>query len=361
MSVTEIEYNINYRRPKDSPFIYARLVPYGKDRHGRKLQRGNWRSTGETKKLGAKRIAEGWINEARKSAAAANNPVTTLEEAYHYLSERQTLDNVSDATVEVVNLKASHVTTYFGRDRDIQAITLHSRKDAPGGSTNEYLMHRRDSVKDPTIAKEMTYLIAALSECAERGLYQGDPAKLWPPSLARKFPGRKRWLPFAEFTAVLAELRGGTRGYVRRQRHGAGRHGGADQRSQRIEHAAGMGRDWSDEYIVYTFTGQRLAELYRLRPEHVTADHVHIPGTKTDGAVRTIPLSRDAAEVLHRRKANIGPDGFLFPITSEGKTPKERLDNQERAWLRALRGACKRAAVAHASTNDLRRTFCTWC
>lgn len=350
----EIEYTVNYWKPPDSPSWHVRLAPKGG-------KRGSWRSTGKPTKTAARKVAEQWIADARKLAEVANHPATSLEQAYSFLEERQTLDRVSIATREVVTLKTSQVITYFGPDRDIQSITLYSDPDNPGCSTNEYLLYRRESVSDATIAKEMTYLIAALGECVERGVYQGKPSKLWPPALARTFSGKKRWLTFEEFVAVLKELRGGTHGYTRKQRHGAGRHGGADVREQRIEHAASMGKDWADEFVTYTYTGLRLSELYKLRPEHVTMDHLHIPGTKTEGSERTIPLAPDAAEVLHRRKANVGPDGFLFPVTSEGATPVARMDNQERAWLRALKGACKRAGVKHASTNDLRRTFATWC
>jgi integrase len=84
---------------------------------------------------------------------------------------------------------------------------------------------------------------------------------------------------------------------------------------------------------------------------------MQIPGTKTEGAKRQVPIAEEAREAVLRRVHAAGPDGKLFPLTSTGK---KALENQKRAWLRALRGACKRAKVGHASTNDLRRTFCSW-
>jgi integrase len=121
-----------------------------------------------------------------------------------------------------------------------------------------------------------------------------------------------------------------------------------------------MGEDWSDHFVTYVYTGMRLQELYRLRPEHVLVDHLFIDGAKTERADRTVPLAPDALAIIERRAQNVGPDGFLFPITSDGDNAEARMDNQSRAWLRALRGACKRAGVAHASTDDLRRTFASW-
>ncbi len=104
---------------------------------------------------------------------------------------------------------------------------------------------------------------------------------------------------------------------------------------------------------MYASTGVRFSELYSLRSSFVRGGWLHIDGTKTDGSKRDIPLSEEAAEALARRVKQT-TDGVLFPLTSPD------LDSQKRAWLRALAGACRRLKLAHASTNDLRRTFCSW-
>jgi len=87
---------------------------------------------------------------------------------------------------------------------------------------------------------------------------------------------------------------------------------GADRRVQLIQHATGMGEDWSDHFVTYVYTGVRLQELYRLRPEHVLVDHLFIDGTKTERAERTVPLAPDELAIIERRAQNVGPDGFLF-------------------------------------------------
>jgi integrase len=332
-------------RPRKSPFWHVRL----KYERGR----GTWVSTKKRLKKDAKRDASKRVVATQAANRASRTPVTTLETAYEYLNIHHARKKNSDATFEVVSLKASQTTAFFGKKCDIASITL--------PRTNAYLDYRRQFVADATIAKEVTYLLAALRACQDEGLYSGTINKLWPPTLAREYPSRKRWLPFDEYVLVLNELRGGTRSYVRRQRHGQGVHGGANYREQRIQHANAMGEDWSDHLIAYTNSGMRLKDLYELTPDHVTTDHLKIPGTKNERARRQVPMALDLVAVLRRRIANVGPDGYLFPLTSEGSSRAEKLDNQERAWLRALKGACKRAGVAHTTTNDLRRTFCTWC
>jgi integrase len=214
--------------------------------------------------------------------------------------------------MEVLSLKASHVTSFMGQQRDIASIGLLD--------TEAYLdMRRKAGREDSTIAKELGYLLGALYRCKRLKLYQGDPAALWPDVLAKVFAGRKRWLPWSEYLTLIESIL----------------------------------PQWRDHLIVYVSTGVRFSELYTLRARGVRGGWLHIEGTKTDGSDRKIPLSVEAAETLKRRVES-SPNGMLFPLTSPD------IESQKRAWLRALGNACKRAGLAHASTNDLRRTFCSW-
>lgn len=301
------------RKYKQSRYWYARVTyPDG--------SRGNWESTRKENKRDAKRVAED-----RDRAATSNHPPLSLEDAYAELAKHMRRKKDTDSTMEVLSLKASHVTSFFGPKRDAHSLEL---KD-----TEAYWDHRRDhtrtlkngrtvhgSADDPTVSKELGYLMSALRRCKKIGLYHGDHEKLWPEALAKTFKGRKRWLPWTEYLAVLDTIT----------------------------------PQWRDHLIVYVSTGVRFAELYVLHARDIRGDFLHVEGSKTELAKRDIPLSLEAKEALQRRVA-ASPDGLLFPMTSPD------MKAQKRAWLRALDKACRRAKIVHASTNDLRRTFASWC
>lgn len=339
---------IHVRKPKNTPNVYFRYTY--EDR-----TRSNWESSGKRTKREARLEAERRLREREAVPAATAQGATSLEGAYDKLGEELERSGSSESTLEIVEQKFAHIMKYFGGERAINnpPFTLQE--------VTAYVDHRRQSVADATISKEVTWFLAALRICRDLGDYNGPVEKLWPKSLPREFPARKRWLPFDEYRRVLDALREGTQGYHRQQPHGEGKAGGALRRLQLIEHAARMGQDWSDHLVIYVYTGLRFRELYVLRASHLIGDHLYVMGTKTDGAKRVVPLAPDALQVLQRRAATAGPGGVLFPLTSGGKTPKEQLANQKRAWLRALKRACRVAGVAHASTNDCRRTFATWC
>jgi integrase len=263
-----------------------------------------------------------------------------MEQALATLRARKVHQGASEATLEILELKAAHLLGFFGEQRPVDTLRL--------ADTVAYQAHRRaKGVTDQTIELELRELRAALRWLARNELYDRDPAALWPEFRPRT--PRRRWLTFAEYERLLMAV-GGTTGYWRAQPTGPGR---ADRRKQYIVHEDALGQDWRDHLTVYCYVGLRLSELYRLEAAHLDGDHLRVPGTKTEGAARVVPLHPAALTVLSRR-ASERPSGPLFPVTSPS------LDAQERAWLRALRSACARAQMPHASTNDLRRTFCSW-
>lgn len=288
------------RRYKNSSYWYARITrPDG--------SRGNWKSTRKARKSDARLVAEQW-----DSAATSNNRIVTLDEALELLAAHKERKKVSDSTMEVLSLKGSHLRSFFGPQRDIATIGLID--------TEAYWDLRREKgIGDATVSKELGTLQSALRRCYKLSLYHSPWDAIWPEALPKSFDGRTRWLPWEEYVRILDEI--------------------APQ--------------WSDHLIVYTSTGVRFAELYTLRSHNVRGGWLHIAGTKTSGARRNIPLSVEAKEALERRVAT-STDGVLFPVTSPD------MDAQKRAWLRALGSACRRLKLAHASTNDLRRTFCSW-
>jgi integrase len=289
------------RRYKNSQYWYARITCSDGSR-------GNWKSTRKERKRDAVTVAEQW-----DAAATTGHRVVTLEKAFQLLAEHMRRKGGSKSTMEVLELKASHVASAFGAQRDIATLSVRD--------TEAYLDHRRgQGRKDATIAKELGYLSAALRRCHRLDMYSGNFEALWPDALAKVFKGKQRWITWHEYLRLLDEI--------------------APQ--------------WKDHLIVYVSTGCRFSELYTLRSSDVRAGTLTVRGTKTDGAERKVPLSVEAAEALQRRVSE-STDGVLFRLTSPD------LASQKRAWLRALGSACRRLKMPHASTNDLRRTFASWC
>lgn len=300
------------RRYKNSQYWYARITyPDG--------SRGNWRSTRKERKGDAKRVGEQWDR-----AATSNDPVVTIEEAYQKLAEHMRRKKDADTTMQLLSDRASHVTSFLGREREIHTIQL--------ADTEAYLDHRRCHTRtlksgrevvrhaaDITIAAEFNFLMAALKRCHALGLYKGNWHALWPEALPKTYKGCTRWLPWEEYLALLEA----------------------------------MEPHWRDHLIVYVSTGVRLAELYTLHARGVRDGRIAVAGTKTEGAKRSVPLSVEATEAIARRVA-ASPDGFLFQRADAWST-------QRKNWLRALARGCRRAKIEHTTTNDLRRTFVSWC
>jgi integrase len=346
----------DYIKRGTSKYWYARYREPGADAWS------TWRSTRCKLKRDAEEHAkrECASRDEARAKASDHSSFVTLDRAYEELAAHQARKNegkgVSENTQEIVSLKASHVCTFFGFDRDINTFGL--------ADTEAYLDHRRKLVADPTIAKEMTYFIGALKRCYDLDLYKGkDPKGLWPSTLAHEFEGRDRWLPWDEYLPLHAQLTAGVQTYFRKQRHGTGY---AETKVVECETQEVMGVDFSDHLTMYCFFGARFKDLYVMHVDDVLpTNHLQIHGTKTKGAERAIPIADEARPTIDRRIAQAGPDGLLFPFTSGTlKTGKEarkaQLDNQKRAWLRALGKACIACGIAHCSTNDLRRTFATW-
>lgn len=265
-------------------------------------------STKCTKRSEAREVAKR-LHAARAALAVR----TTVVEAIEQLIGLRTRQRRAAATIEILTLKGAKLVGHFGPERDCNSLEL--------DDTSGYVAKRRaDGVTDSTIAKEMGTLRAALRHLRRRGKYPRDPNDLWPEELSHASGVRSRWLPWSEYLLVLAALR----------------------------------PEFRDHLTVYCAAGLRFSELYSIRAadlvETAEGHELHVRGTKTAEASRVVTVNPDVLEVLQRR-AEATPSGPLFPIT------RADIKSQKAAWAKALRKACKAARVAHASTNDLRRTF----
>ncbi|MBI5486508.1 MAG: site-specific integrase [Deltaproteobacteria bacterium] len=205
-------------------------------------------------------------------------------------------------------IKSGHLVRILGADHDIATLTLDDvaayidKRKVEGACTN-------------TISKELVTLRAALRVARKRGIYDGHPEDLIPTGFAPKYVPRKRWLTTEEFEKLIGALP-----------------------AMRRPHVATM-----------VYTGLRLSEAERLRPNHVDVERrrLFVPGTKTEEAAAEIPLSASALPWLQAALAQ----------RSEGqKTLFAPWGNIRRD----LRAACVKVKIDPVSTNDLRRTFSSW-
>ena len=296
--------------------MYTLLRPRGRHRYyGVRIklpgQKAVERSTKCTRRGDARAVAERLHSEA--AAQIARVPILEALELLIGLRVRQ---RRSASTISKLEEKGAQLLRYFGQQRDVCGLRL--------ADTTAYVAHRRGQrVSDSTIAMELGVLRAALRYLRRLERYERDPEALWPDELPHGSGVRDRWLPWKEYLQVLAAI----------------------------------APEFRDHFVTYCACGLRWVELYRVRAvDLVQTDagyELRVRGTKTAGAARTVPVNPDALEVLQRR-AEAAPEGPLFATTRGSEA------SQKTAWSRALAAACRAARVAHASTNDLRRTFASW-
>lgn len=221
-------------------------------------------------------------------------------------------------TLQKLDEKGAPIFRFFN-DGERFIHTLHLQ------DTEGYVEWRRgQGLSDSSIAMELTVLISALRYQARHGKYAQDPKHLWPEEIAHgSGPARTRWLTWDEYLKLLLSI----------------------------------APEWKDHFQVYVGTGIRLGELYRIRRHHLNGRLLTVMTTKTDIGPRVVPPNGDAYDALCSRAVLAARDQPLFPL------PKDRpkWEAQEVAWHRALSAACAAAGIEHCSTNDLRRTFVSWC
>lgn len=175
-----------------------------------------------------------------------------------------------------------------------------------------YTQARLDElVSRETVRKELVLLRSALRTAHFVGQPVPDLFLLFP-KLAAHYVPRKRWLTPEQFFALAELLPPPRRRYL----------------------------------YVACYTGGRRSELERLEWKDIdwTRETVHLRGTKTDGAVRYVPLHPHLAEFLRQEFAH-------------------RESRVLQPWpnvCRDLAARCGELGFDRVTPNDLRRTFGSW-
>lgn len=290
-------------------------IAWGYDAQGRRWSE----STKQIDEKAARDVARE-LERRHASPAAARAAASTLADAVTLLLAdrrgRAKVGKRSDATVTFYEQKTGHWRRILGdafRLADLDAPTVDRVIE----------VRREDGATEHTIAKELVALRCALKLARRAGIWAGDPAALLPVAFSTEYSPRERWLPFAELQKLLAEL--------------------PPVGAALVAFIVATGARWSEAASV------RLDEI---DPRGM----VRLRGTKTEKSDRWVPvvdaegrmllsyaLEHAATARAEARAAGWEPDGGAFP-----------------PWLspnNALRRACERARIAHASFNDLRRTF----
>lgn len=197
--------------------------------------------------------------------------------------------------------RACQIARHIGEE-DLAAL---SRPTIEG-----FISDRRKEVSDHSVFKELVLLRLALKKARDDGRWAGDVAAMFPRHRANYRP-RERWLERREAERLLGSL-----GPERRLWLLVALYTGA--RKGEVE-----GLDWSD------FDWKRQT--------------IHIRGTKTEGADRTIPLVPPLRKALWRQREDAGK---VVPCWGN--------------VIRDLNAAAERTGIKPCSPNDLRRTLATW-
>jgi integrase len=203
------------------------------------------------------------------------------------------------ATLEVCEQKLGHAARIFGVTASLSTIT----PDA----LDAYVAQRRgEGASNHTISKEFDMLAAMLRLAKRAGCYPGDVDALRPPDLVPGYRPRTRALTWVELPALLAQL--------------------VPRRAAFVQAVVAL--------------GTRRSEVFRLPATAGEVTAVLIPGTKTAGAYRMVPVLSVYRELWEAAAPYL---------------PLEPWPNLSRD----LAAACERAGIAPVTPNDLRRTHAT--
>lgn len=263
------------------------------------------------------------LARARELERAAVDPAyraageTTLAEVIlAFLGDRRSKGRAA-GTMHCYGVKVRHLARILGEHTPLSRVTA--------DAVDQYIERRLDEeASRNTINKELVALRGALKLARRRGWYHQEPASVLPVAWETGYEPRRRALSLGEARALLAVLT-------------ADRLDGKDSLHHRAAWVA-----------LALALGGRRSEVERVRREDVdlAAGLVRIRGTKTEKAVRVVPVLSLTRPLLE-----------LALLWGE---PEGRLVRRWGSVGRDLPAACDLAGIGRATPNDLRRTLATW-
>jgi integrase len=323
-----------YKRP-DSPNWYTTIA-------------GRARSTRCRDRRAAEARSAAWEREAYAPPRDTAATVTVEEAIGHAMTDREQRGRAR-GTLDMWGTKAGHLLRLLGRttalaEIDARAVDAYctARLAEPGT--------RGRGVSRNTIGKELGVLAVTLKLAARRDEYPHDVARVMPAGWGSDYKPRTRSLTPEEARRLLADLLDDDLPMIRGR---AGRRpktpGPATSSYDRTRQRSMRNRAACVAFCVAT--SARWSEAERARREDVlliddAPAYVILRGTKTEDALRTVPLTARTAPLValaleHGREA-----GELF-------TPWQNV-------RRDLHAACRRLGIPPVSPNDLRRTTGQW-
>jgi integrase len=276
-------------------------------------------STGQATRPAADAWARRRELERADPAHAAAKAATVGRLIAAYLADRKAAGKAA-ATLAFYQQKMGHVARLFGIDCPLAEIT------AKG--LDEYAHKRRaERAKDPTIAKELKALSAALRKAKRWGWFPGDLDAIVPQDLGAPSVPRRRWLTPVELDLVLEEIEGT------------------------------CGPEAAAALAFAVAAGARASEVGRATRGDIeralSSGFVQLRGTKTAKSAGVVPVISIFRPLLERALAGAvqgGPEALAF-------TRWVRVGGNS---LRALAAACVRLGIPAVTWNDLRRTQGRW-
>lgn len=236
---------------------------------------------------------------AADPAYAASHQATVGEWAERVLKMKTATR--SDGTADMYRVKLGHVVRIFGEGCPLADITP--------ANVDAFIEQRQSEGSiNNTIGKELTALVQLAKLARRAGAYVGDVAALKPVGFSTGYKPRERTVTPTELELLMSKL---------------------------LPSRAAV-------LALIVSTSCRASEFPRITPEHVDTAKwlVHIPGTKTEGSDRRIPIAPMMRDLLLRAL----PD---LPC----RWPRIGHDLPE---------LCEELGLPPVTPNDLRRTCATW-